>query len=94
MTTVIWAGDADAACDWFGGFAVANAIEYPGHYAFKNKSVKNYTTDGVVGGTFKTLGNLSWLRVFDSGHEVPAYKPELSLQVFKQTMKKTAIFST
>jgi hypothetical protein len=94
ITTVIWAGDADATCDWFGGFYSANAIEYAGQAIFENKLVTNYTVKGEVGGEFKTVGKLSWLRVFESGHEVPAFQPELALQVFKQTMQKTAIHST
>lgn len=48
---------------------------------------------GAAGGTFKTVGNLSWLRVFGAGHEVPFYQPALSLQAFKQTVMKKAIFS-
>jgi len=94
VRTVIWAGDADAACDWFGGLASVNTVQYPGHYIFKDKPVTNYTVDGAVGGTFKSVGNLSWLRVFNSGHEIPAYHPALAFQVFKQTISKTAIHST
>jgi carboxypeptidase C (cathepsin A) len=48
----------------------------------------------VVIGTYKTVDNLSWLRVFGSGHEVPAFQPELALQVFIQTMRGDAIEST
>jgi carboxypeptidase C (cathepsin A) len=94
VTTVIWAGDADAACDWFGGLASVNTVQYPGHFIFKDKPVTNYTVNGVVGGTFKSVENLSWLRVFESGHEVAAYQPALAYQVFKQTLSKRAIYST
>ena len=94
MTTVLFAGDADATCDWIGGITSANSIEYSGHAEFSSKEVSNYTVNGEVKGTFKTVGKLSWLRVFDSGHEVPAYQPELALQVFKQTMQKKPLSST
>jgi carboxypeptidase D len=59
-----------------------------------NKAVENYTVDGVVKGTYKNVDNLSWLRVFNSGHEVPAFQPEIALQAFKQTLQKKPIFST
>jgi carboxypeptidase C (cathepsin A) len=94
ISVLIWAGDADSACDWFGGFASANAIQYSGTSAFVAKPVVNYTVDGVVKGTYKNVGNLSWLRVFDSGHTVPYFQPELALQVFKQTLQKKPIHST
>jgi len=70
ITTLIWAGDADWICNWFGGFAVANAITYSGTAAFNAKAVASYTVSGAASGTFKTVGNLSWLRVFGAGHEV------------------------
>jgi hypothetical protein len=38
--------------------------------------------NGVAGGQFKTVDNLSWLRVFGAGHEVPYYR-KLSLRSFK-----------
>jgi carboxypeptidase D len=67
--------------------------------------------NGKQQGTFKTEQNLSFLRVFEAGHEVMYYReysckcfkgggtnvtaePELSLQVFIQTMKKGIIEST
>ncbi|TVY88036.1 Carboxypeptidase S1 [Lachnellula willkommii] len=94
ITVLIWAGDADSVCDWFGGFASVNAIEYSGSAEFSSKAVQNYTVGGVAKGTYKSVGNLSWLRVFASGHEVPAFQPEVALQVFKQTLQKTPISPT
>jgi len=72
IQTLIWAGDADWICNWFGGLASAEALTYSGSTAFKKKAVSNYTVNGATGGTFKTEGNLSWLRVFGAGHEVRA----------------------
>ena len=74
ITTLIWAGDADWICNWFGGLASANAITYSGSSAFNSEAVTSYTVNGVAVGTFKSVGNLSWLRVFGAGHEVPYYR--------------------
>ncbi len=76
ITTLIWAGDADWICNWFGGLAVANAIKYSGQSAFQNTPVSSYTVAGAAAGTFKTVGNLSWLRVFGAGHEVRSFFPK------------------
>lgn len=94
LPTLLWAGDADAVCDWFGGYASVNNISYRHSAAFKAKPVTNYTVNGEVGGTFKTVGDLSWIRVFGSGHEVPAFKPELAFQVFKQLMSRGTVWAT
>jgi len=71
---VIWAGDADWVCDYMGGEAVTNEIEFSGHEEFKNKELSNYTVNGVVGGLYKNVDNLSWLRVYESGHYVPYFR--------------------
>ena len=45
-------------------------------------------------GEFKTSGNLSWLRVYGAGHEVPAYQPQAALAAFVATLSKKPISST
>ena len=94
ITTVVWAGDADWICNWFGGLAAANAVMYSGQSQFAAKALAPYNVAGAQGGTFKTVDNFSFLRVFGSGHEVPFYKPQLALQVFKQTMQQQPLSST
>ena len=94
VTTVIWAGDADWICNWFGGQAASEAVTFSGQSTFQAMSLAPYTVSGNQGGTFKTVDNFSFLRVFGAGHEVPYYQPALALQVFDQTMGKKAIAST
>lgn len=52
---LIWAGDADSVCDWFGGFAAVNAVEYDGSEEFRNAGVENYTVGGKVGGIYPEI---------------------------------------
>jgi carboxypeptidase C (cathepsin A) len=79
LTTIIWAGDADFNCNWFGNLDVVNALAWSKAAEFKGLEVSNYTVNGTVGGTFKTLDNLSWLRVFEAGHEVMFYSESAAL---------------
>jgi carboxypeptidase C (cathepsin A) len=53
-----------------GNFAVANNINWTSKSAFAAKAVAPYAVNGTSYGEFKTLGNLSWLRVYAAGHEV------------------------
>lgn len=70
IQVLLWAGDADWICNWVGGLAVANAVTYSGTSQFASKPVAPYTVNGKSYGEFKNVGNLSWLKVFDAGHEV------------------------
>lgn len=94
VQTVIYHGDADFICNWFGGLAAVDAVNFTGADTFRNMAVSNYTVNGTAGGTFKTVDNFSWLRVFGAGHEVPFYQPQVALQVFNQTIRRQGLFST
>ena len=94
VQTVVWAGDVDFICNWFGGQAVANAVDFSGASAFQAKSLAPYNVNGKQGGTFKSQDNFSFLRVFAAGHEVPYYQPQVALQVFEQTMQQKPLSST
>ncbi|KAI0170145.1 putative carboxypeptidase S1 [Pestalotiopsis sp. NC0098] len=94
IRVLTWAGDADYICNWKGTFGVANALDYASHDEFAAKDLEAYTVNGTELGQFKTVDNLSFLRVYEAGHEVPYYQPELALQVFTQTMQGKAISST
>ncbi|KAL8687804.1 MAG: hypothetical protein Q9224_005046, partial [Gallowayella concinna] len=94
VQTVIWAGDADWICNWFGNQIAAQAVVYPEQSALADQPLANYTVEGKVVGTFKTAGKLSFARVFGAGHEVPFYQPEVALQVFVQTMQGLPLSST
>jgi hypothetical protein len=43
---------------------------YSGQSAFQAEAVSSYTVNGTAAGAFKSIGNLSWLKVFGAGHEV------------------------
>ena len=62
IRVVVWAGDADWICNWFGGLAAANAVTYAGSSAFNAAPLEPYTVNGTEGGTFKTVDNFSFLR--------------------------------
>ncbi|RKL05286.1 Carboxypeptidase S1 [Fusarium oxysporum] len=91
ITVLIWAGDADWICNWMGNYRALNSIA---PQSFVSAPLKSFTVGGKKYGEFKTSGNLSWLRVYGAGHEVPAYQPEAALAAFIATMSKKPISST
>jgi hypothetical protein len=74
ISVILWAGDADWICNWYGVQRVADAVDHPGQSTFKSKEMVPYTVNGVTKGTYKTVDNFTFLRVFDAGHELPYYR--------------------
>ncbi|KAF8269045.1 putative carboxypeptidase S1 [Lactarius quietus] len=91
---LIWAGDADWICNTAGVQAVVSKLQFAQSAEFNSKSLVPYTVNGVQYGVFQTAGKLSFLNVFNAGHEVPAYQPVLSLQAFIQTLNQHPLSST
>ncbi|KAH6952759.1 hypothetical protein HG530_000637 [Fusarium avenaceum] len=94
INTVIWAGDTDWICNWEGVLWASYALEWPGQKKFVAAPFSNYTVDGKAHGRYKTVENLSFLKVWEAGHSVAYYQPETALQVFKQAMQKKPIKAT
>jgi hypothetical protein len=80
-------GDRDFACNWIGGENVSLNIPWSGQSNFAGAG---YTAVNVnssyVGGQVRQYGNLSFTRLYESGHETPAYQAETSYEIFRRTM--------
>ncbi|MCJ1231921.1 hypothetical protein MMC12_008600 [Toensbergia leucococca] len=80
-------GDRDYACNWIGGERASLAIPYPNTASF---AAAGYTPIVVnasyIGGQVRQFGNLSFSRVYQAGHMVPAYQPETSYRIFMRAM--------
>lgn len=84
---IMYFGDADYTCNWFGGeawsYTLSNVPDYTGGKAgFVNIS----TSDDIVHGVVKTAGNFSFVRIYESGHEVPFYQPLAALEMLNRTL--------
>lgn len=80
-------GDRDYACNWIGGEAVSLAINYTGTEKFHAAGYTDIViNDTYVGGQVRQYGNFSFSRVYEAGHEVPAYQPETAYQMFHRAL--------
>lgn len=81
-------GDRDMACNWVGGEKASLAVPYKRAADFAGAGYAPLTTaDGaVVAGMTRQHGNFSFTRVFQAGHEVPAYQPEAAHAIFRRAM--------
>lgn len=49
------------------------------------------TSDGIVHGQVKQSGLFSFLRIYESGHEVPFYQPLAALEMFERALRQVDI---
>lgn len=73
--------------NWFGGEAFASTLSNipawtNGTAGFVNIS----TSDGQVHGVVKQAGSFSFVRIYESGHEVPFYQPLTALEMLNRTI--------
>ena len=84
VTVMMYTGDADYNCNWLGGEVVSNEIGAPG---FSSAGYVNISTDdGIVHGQVKQSGGFSFVRIYESGHEVPFYQPVAALAIFERAI--------
>lgn len=87
-------GDRDYICNWLGGEAVSFAIaaQSPATSPFYSAGYAEIVVNSsYVGGVVRQYGNLSFSRIYDSGHLIPAYQPETAFTVFTRIITGTDI---
>lgn len=87
-------GDRDYPCNWVGGEAVSLSIPWSHSAEFANAGYTPLLVGGAgdvdngaevdVKGMTRQYGNFSFTRVFQAGHEVPAYQPQAAYEIFKR----------
>ncbi|KAK3682600.1 Alpha/Beta hydrolase protein [Podospora appendiculata] len=89
-------GDRDYICNWLGGEAVSLSVASTtgGVYGvgFPNSGYAPIiVNDSYIGGVVRQFGNLSFSRIYQAGHFVPAYQPETAFQVFARIIMGTSV---
>ncbi|KAJ5689088.1 hypothetical protein N7462_003480 [Penicillium macrosclerotiorum] len=80
-------GDRDYACNWIGGEDVSLAVNHAEAAAFRAAGYTPlHTNASYVGGQVRQHGNFSFTRVYEAGHEVPAYQPETAYAIFHRAL--------
>ena len=79
-------GDADYICNWFGGQALSMSVNYKHAKEFRESGYVPFMVDGTEYGEVRQYGNFSFLRMYESGHEVPYYQPKASLELFRRVL--------
>ncbi|KAI9740661.1 MAG: hypothetical protein M1818_004625 [Claussenomyces sp. TS43310] len=80
-------GDRDFACNLMGGETISLAINYTGTKQFHAAGYTPILSPGVgIGGQVRQYGNLSFSRVYQAGHQLPSYQPEMACSIFRRSI--------
>ncbi|KAK7567239.1 Alpha/Beta hydrolase protein [Phyllosticta citricarpa] len=88
-------GDADYICNWVGGEAVSLQLASRVPAYARGFPAAGYAeivvNSSYVGGAVRQYGNLSFSRIYDAGHMVPAYQPETAFTLFTRIIEGTEL---
>jgi carboxypeptidase C (cathepsin A) len=65
---VVYAGEYDFVCNWYGNQAWMHAMQWPGQSAFINAKNTTWVVNQQEAGTARQAKGLTFLRVKDAGH--------------------------
>jgi len=79
----VYSGDKDFICNWRGGEAWTNDVQWAGQSQFQNETYQTWGNNGTEYGQFKIVDNFAFARVYNAGHMVPMDQPEAALFMFE-----------
>ncbi|KAJ2582850.1 hypothetical protein GGH95_001312 [Coemansia sp. RSA 1836] len=88
VRALFYNGDADSVCSWYGTKAMLSAMEWRGKRGFVHARDRTWTVAGSAAGEVRSHGNLSFIRVFNSGHLVPRDQPANALAMINRWLSK------
>ncbi|KXN71693.1 peptidase S10, serine carboxypeptidase, partial [Conidiobolus coronatus NRRL 28638] len=86
IPVLIYAGDSDFICNWYGNKAWTLALDWNGNQGFNSAQdlPLTYPSNGTEYGQYRTYGNFSFVRVYEAGHMVPYYQPAAALDMINR----------
>ncbi|KAI9301818.1 Alpha/Beta hydrolase protein [Cunninghamella echinulata] len=87
VKVLIYAGDTDYICNWLGNHAWVNQLEFKNYQVFQKDKLKPWYIGNKEVGQIQQGANLTFLRIYEAGHLVPANQPEVALKMFNDQIR-------
>ncbi|XP_038707253.1 serine carboxypeptidase-like [Tripterygium wilfordii] len=87
IKVLIYAGDKDFICNWLGNFRWLMSMEWNGQQEFIHSKKIKFEVDRSDSGLMTSHGPLTFIKVYDSGINVPGDQPKVALHMIKHWMK-------
>jgi cathepsin A (carboxypeptidase C) len=82
IKVLVYSGDKDFVCNWRGGEAWTNSLNWNKSEEFKNQKYTVWFDENRAVGEYKSVDNLKFLRIYNAGHLVPMDQPDVALKMF------------
>ena len=89
VQVLVYSGDKDFVCNWRGGEAWTNSLNWNKTEEFRNTQYLKWNLNGVTVGEKKKIDNLTFLRVYNAGHMVPMDQPEVALKMLEELINNS-----
>ena len=86
VSVLLYNGNEDLICNFYGTAAYANAMKWPGQAGFLKASNHTWTVSGQAAGSARSYGGLTFLVVFQAGHMVPYDQPANALDLLNRVI--------
>ncbi|GMF29548.1 unnamed protein product [Phytophthora lilii] len=88
VRVLIYHGDADLVCNWKGGLAWTQALQWPHGKEFTLVEEHAFEVDARdAGSVWSVDSRLTFLRVFNAGHLAPMDQPEVALEMINRFLR-------
>ncbi|EGZ26011.1 hypothetical protein PHYSODRAFT_555555 [Phytophthora sojae] len=92
VRVLIYHGDADLVCNWFGGLAWTRALQWQHQDEFKAAEQRTFEVDARdAGNVWAYADRLTFLRMFNAGHLAPMDQPEVALEMINRFLRSEAL---
>jgi len=81
IDVLIYAGDADFICNWYGNKAWSLALDWSGKDAFNAQEDKTFMVNNAAKGELRSANGFTFFRMYEAGHMTPMDQPEATLQM-------------
>ncbi|CAG8757553.1 31758_t:CDS:2, partial [Racocetra persica] len=88
VRTLLYHGDADANCNWIGGLNLTKSIPSKYQSQFNSQKLQNFIVNGQTVGQVQSSHHLSFVNIYQAGHEAPFYQPQTSYMMYTRWISR------
>ncbi|KAE9141187.1 hypothetical protein PF007_g356 [Phytophthora fragariae] len=92
VRVLIYHGDADLVCNWYGGLAWTRALQWQHQDEFNAAEQRAFEVNARdAGAVWAYTDRLTFLRVFNAGHLAPMDQPEVALEMINRFLRSETL---